>query len=260
MSVLRVYDPAECDEHGKPLDWDRCRTCGGCCGARTVFWPDEEACDAECALPPGHAGPHEDETLGTWSEDDLLTTPRAPCPTCGGHGSLKAAALAALSPGGPLARNENHPLVNFAGAPGGIVTRCEGCGHPMSDGTWSRDRPPVFSSWDGILAVSAEDIKVGREPDWHGRWAAVGEFPVHWSPCDSACRHAGPMRWSDGRMVPLGAGADAALIGASRRDGIVEASWRQVDVRTLGWPHDLRPEKLAVLCLRCCADRATAPA
>jgi hypothetical protein len=34
-----------------------------------------------------------------------------------------------------------------------------------------------------------------------------------------------------------------------------EASWRQVDVRTLGWPHDLRENKLAVLCLRCLAEQ-----
>lgn len=45
------------------------------CGARAVFWPDEEACDAECILPAGHepAELHEDETLGTWHEDDLST-------------------------------------------------------------------------------------------------------------------------------------------------------------------------------------------
>jgi hypothetical protein len=36
----------------------------GRCGARTVFWPDDEACDAECWLPAGHEGEHEDEILG----------------------------------------------------------------------------------------------------------------------------------------------------------------------------------------------------
>jgi hypothetical protein len=35
------------------------------------------------------------------------------------------------------------------------------------------------------------------------------------------------------------------------------ASWRPVDVRCLSWPHDLRPESLAVLCLRCWAGRAS---
>jgi hypothetical protein len=45
------------------------------CGARAVFWPDVEACDAECVLPSGHQPQdvHEDATLGTWTEDDLYT-------------------------------------------------------------------------------------------------------------------------------------------------------------------------------------------
>ncbi len=45
------------------------------CGAKTVFWPDMEACDAECILPKGHAPEdlHVDETLGVWREGDLLT-------------------------------------------------------------------------------------------------------------------------------------------------------------------------------------------
>lgn len=48
------------------------------CGARTVFWPDDEACDAECFLPAGHEGSiHEDEILGEWNEEDLLTFPAA---------------------------------------------------------------------------------------------------------------------------------------------------------------------------------------
>lgn len=45
------------------------------CGATTVFWPEVEACDAECVLPRGHdpADVHEDEILGRWSEDELTT-------------------------------------------------------------------------------------------------------------------------------------------------------------------------------------------
>lgn len=48
------------------------------CGARAVFWPDVEACDAECSLPAGHQPPdeHEDDILGRWTEDSLLTSPR----------------------------------------------------------------------------------------------------------------------------------------------------------------------------------------
>jgi hypothetical protein len=47
------------------------------CGARTVFWPDVEACDAECHLPAGHepADVHEDPILGEWTEDELVTHP-----------------------------------------------------------------------------------------------------------------------------------------------------------------------------------------
>lgn len=44
------------------------------CGARTVFWPDDECCEAECIRPVGHPGTvHEDETLGEWDEDDMPT-------------------------------------------------------------------------------------------------------------------------------------------------------------------------------------------
>lgn len=43
------------------------------CGAQAVFWPDVEACEAECMLPKGHDGRHEDKILGTWEEDDLHT-------------------------------------------------------------------------------------------------------------------------------------------------------------------------------------------
>jgi hypothetical protein len=48
------------------------------CGATTVFWPDVEACDAECSLPAGHepANIHDDEILGEWDEDDMHTSHR----------------------------------------------------------------------------------------------------------------------------------------------------------------------------------------
>ncbi|MDJ0345691.1 hypothetical protein QMK19_34210 [Streptomyces sp. H10-C2] len=47
------------------------------CGATTVFWPDDEACDAVCVLLPGHepADVHEDQILGEWTEDDMVTNP-----------------------------------------------------------------------------------------------------------------------------------------------------------------------------------------
>lgn len=45
------------------------------CGARAVFWPDVEACEAECIRPRGHqpANVHKDEILGEWDEDYLPT-------------------------------------------------------------------------------------------------------------------------------------------------------------------------------------------
>jgi hypothetical protein len=45
------------------------------CGATTVFWPDDEACDAVCVWPRGHGGTrHQDETLGGWDETELTTS------------------------------------------------------------------------------------------------------------------------------------------------------------------------------------------
>jgi len=50
---------------------------GYLCGAKATFWPDVEACEAECILHIGHSGErHEDEILGEWDEDDLITTGR----------------------------------------------------------------------------------------------------------------------------------------------------------------------------------------
>lgn len=44
------------------------------CGARTIFWPDVEACEAECIRHQGHKGTiHEDEILGDWDEEDMIT-------------------------------------------------------------------------------------------------------------------------------------------------------------------------------------------
>lgn len=49
------------------------------CGARAVFWPDDEACEAVCSLPAGHepADIHEDHILGVWKESELPTEPGA---------------------------------------------------------------------------------------------------------------------------------------------------------------------------------------
>ena len=45
------------------------------CGATTVFWPDDEGCDAVCVWPRGHGGTrHQDEALGGWDEGELTTS------------------------------------------------------------------------------------------------------------------------------------------------------------------------------------------
>lgn len=43
------------------------------CGATTVFWPDVEACEAECFLAPHTGTIHEDEILGQWDAEDMPT-------------------------------------------------------------------------------------------------------------------------------------------------------------------------------------------
>lgn len=227
MTALRVYTPAECDVRGVPLDWERCRTCEG---------------TSVVVRNRGGIGKPE-----KWQ-----------CPTCDGHGSLKAAALAALSLDGPLARNANHPLVNHGDA---RRVRCEDCGHPMSEGTWEGPRgeaPPEY-----IWRLFTDEVRSGRWPEaeWIERRIAV----VHYSRCDEGCRHGGPGRykepprsgevriwksWQANDLAGPGRITDEAL------GNTVEASWRPVDVRCLSWPHDLRPEQLAVLCLRCYAPRS----
>lgn len=210
MSVLRVYDPGECDERGVPLDWKRCRACGG----------------------RGH-GPRADP----WT-----------CSICSGHGSLRAAALVEAD------RSPSLP-------DGGKLTRCSGCGHPASEGTWegpAAEDPEACVEQTGVehLAIEAGDRDV------------IAYNAVHFSPCDEGCRHGDPVRQvrigpgfgPPGSIAPLDpldprgqtAGDVVRSLGDIHR---TEASWRPVDVRTLGWPHDLRPEKLSVLCLRCWAAR-----
>lgn len=234
MSVLGIVDPVDCDEHGVPLDWERCRSC--VLGVK-VEWHTHDH------VPQG-----------------------PPCPTCDGRGSLKAAALAALAVNHACG-SCGHRTDHMAG--GGCITkgcgcrhktpsppdpRCRDCGHPMSDGTWEGE-------YGGRQLTDAERhawaerlMLAGEEPKYHG---------THFSPCDEGCRHGGP-----GRFQAFGLWEDTDELDPEEPKRQREASWRQVNVRTgvpapPGHPHpmiftrpwDLRPENLALLCLRCWAER-----
>lgn len=54
-NVINAADP-ECSEH-----WTGCT-------AQTVFWPEEESCEARCFKDKNHSGAHEDEILGEWDD------------------------------------------------------------------------------------------------------------------------------------------------------------------------------------------------
>lgn len=203
--LLRVYLPVECDAAGVPLDWDRCRGL------------DE--------LEGGMGSMHE-----------ALRQNGLTCPSCGGHGSLKAAALADFWPDDQA---EGRPV------------RCQGCGHPRSEGTW--EAPGGLGPPDsGAERRASDDLRLGGEPTC---------LVTHFSRCDEGCRHDHP----PARVRPVMARVSTRMFADgpdllidphnSAPVDIVEASWRPVDVRTLSWPHDLRPEHLAILCLRCWAER-----
>ncbi len=225
MSILRAYDPPECDGRGVPLDWERCRACEA---ARNLA--NFAAAEAMCDLA------------------DVHRRACATCATCGGYGSLKAAVLASR-----LARFRGSVPIPEAE----IGHRCENCGHPLSEGTWE---DPPLAEWLGTFEARERGRKCilrGVEPK------ATAGGSQHYSPCDEGCRHSGPLRcdspsdlttrWDT--YLPV---ADTDVLRSVVGAGVkVEASWRPVDVRCLGWPHDLRPERLAVLCLRCFAARTT---
>jgi hypothetical protein len=209
MSVLRVYTPAECDADGVPLDWEQCRECDG------VGW-----------------FPEEDAGGNQWRET---------CPVCEGHGSLKRAALDHW-------RHSVTIPVPYEGDPPITIpreVRCEGCGHPMSDGTWEGRRPPIEAGYDAE-GFARNALRRGDEPDF----SPLG-YGVHYSACDEGCGHGGPVL----RFNAYGRDGAASYDELPPiRDGFF-ASWRQVDVRRLSWPCDLRPEMLAMLCTRCYAER-----
>lgn len=131
----------------------------------------------------------------------------------------------------------------------------------MSDGTWEREGSDIVPYGGAQLQAISEGLwlKAMREQE-----RDVCYQPVHYSPCDEGCTHYdgvnGPVTddapTATVRPAPQGTDSDVqigALLGEGY--GPFEASWRQVDVRLTSWPHDLRPEHLLLLCLRCWAKR-----
>jgi hypothetical protein len=221
---LRVYDPAECDAQGVPLDW-----AGGLKAKVLAHLLNERGRDD-----------HETHVEPVYSDHASLA--RATC-SCDWESDVMDdddARDAAWT----HSEHDPHPAHG--------VARCEGCGHPMSDGTWTE---PADGWGDDLTRAALLAKPYSGERGLHGTAERRGR--VHWSPCDEGCRHAGPFRrldWTglgehdEPRIVVTDQGDVQVLVTAELRP---EASWRQVDVRTLGWAHDLRPERLAVLCLRC---------
>jgi hypothetical protein len=231
-TVLRVYDPSECDSTGTPLDWERCRACKGAGEVQSSVTPDIDPRDPACE------------------------TREDPCGDCEGHGSLKAAALA-----GKEWRAEEwaHATARVRSVVPPRVHRCEDCGHPMSEGMWENG---TWTRGDagqpGTPEWAFAHLRRGNEPPRNlsaDPPPTHRSFAVHYSPCDEGCRHGGPMRFGDGDGWDPER-AENILVSAvfASEWTHVEASWRPVDIRTLGWPHDLRPERLAILCLRCFAS------
>lgn len=222
QNIFRVYDPKECDKDGVPFDFLKCR-----------------ACDGTGRLIHEIKGAHSDTFVAN-----------SPCPTCRCHGSLRSAALAELLLGelkgmGKMVGGQ-LPIL-FRGADRNA--RCDECNHPKSAGIWQGiSEYEGFGGWNDEqrLAVALEELTRGWEPD-------KVSARIHYSPCDSECYHTGPVRVerrTGGWLQPAG---NKAILNAIKSGRCVEASWRTVYARTLGWPHDLRIEKLAVLCLRCYA-------
>lgn len=163
----------------------------------------------------------------------------ADCEVCGGHGSLKAACKRIYR-----------------------VPRCGDCGHPggpMSEGIWEDGTWPQRGDGPGTHAWAWEHLRRGNEPPRNLSDDTLEHrtFAVHYSPCDGGCKHGGPWRWRTTATPPdeWRYIAESPYPHIGNETASVEASWRSVDVRYLGWPHDLRPERLAILCLRCWAAR-----
>lgn len=282
--VLRHYRKAECNAAGVPLDFERC---DGCYGGTGLAWWKCGDCNANnrgvdvfccrCGAGAPEDGPK-------------------PCERCAGYCSLKAAAIEArrlVQVGDEIMRRWGGQR-DFKGMSLELIHEhavrfeelrqevaetwavcCEGCFHPMSGlGSWEREGSDTVPYGSPELWATSQKMWLDsmRRRGFDAPYA-----PIHWSPCDERCRHEGPGR-VDGRVVtPPRFGLDG-VEGHGRADimqrrdadgnptGLlyvlngnkVEASWREVDLRLLDWPHDLSPSSVAVLCLRCYAERLAA--
>lgn len=232
MKILRFYDPSECDDRGVPLDWEQCRVCRG---------------SGQVAA------------LGAMVGDPACT-----CSSCDGHGSLKAAALhewrMTINVTFEIPDDWAGETITATNATKELPrdVRCESCNHPMSDGTWEGGPwvQPNDPAW--CLQLALMFLRDGDEPQVLS--SSRGDFVTHYTACDEGCVHGGPTR---GHLAedPTKTFISTPSPRNHETGGWVavgyelEASWRDVDLRTLGWPHDLRPEKLTVLCRRCWAER-----
>lgn len=253
--IFRYYKIDECDENGVPLDWNECRTCRGSGEVVEVLTPRLD------------------------HRDPAFTTREWPCPTCNACGSLKAAALFELTQVPPYAAlgNADIPVAaTFA-----LPIRCQGCGHPMNEGTWEGDLLAAprrqgnlmdRESAGGGFIVLPDDAPIEQRQKAHRQaawtWIKRGQEPadyahiaVHYTACDRGCEHGGPVRL----MVPDEYMREEwfTVTEGERRDWEhgygdvrrIEASWRSVDVRMLDRPCMLEREFLTVLCFRCFAER-----
>lgn len=225
-SFLRLYDPRECDERGVPRGWLQCVTCHG-------------------------------TGLHSYARPGGVPSAAQSCATCWGFGALRESAIAWLvehrRAGTPLDAEAYARRAHEHGI------RCEGCAHPMSTADLADDGGgPRWSQAVEARRWAFSHLSMGTEPPLEN-----GAFPINtqWSVCDRDCAHHGVSRQriiATGEIIALRheRGFEATRpLASAEGPTVVESAWRSVDIRALGWPADLSPEALALLCLHCYAER-----
>mgnify|MGYP006876039257 CR=1 FL=1 len=127
--------------------------------------------------------------------------------------------------------------------------RCEGCGHPESEGRWVGPNANVVGLEVGKVpphALHAMFARFVRED----HLPRADRYDVDfWSGCDAGCRHL-PDPGTVVKPQPVEEGGPRP----------VEATWRQPRlVLVNGHAHDLRPENLRIMCARCVAREEHLP-